>query len=565
MSRKREQLIAAAEGGLAADSVIRNVSIFHLTTGETELADISIRGGRIAAIGSGLSGKRVIDGSGLTAVPGFLEFHVHVESSLLTPYEYEKCVLPHGVTTVFCDPHELANVAGTKAFDYFLECAENMILDLRLRLSSCVPSTDLETAGAKLAAADLAPYRRRPHVSGLAEFMNVPGVLSRDPDAMKKLDLFDGADGHAPLLSGRSLCAYIAAGITNDHECSSLPEALEKIRRGMTVIIREGSVAENLDSLIPLITIANAPFLGFCTDDRNPLDIAEHGHIDSMIARSIAKGADPLAVYRTASYSPARSAGLTDRGLIAPGKRADIVLLSDLKTCRVHSVLKDGLLVTPELFGRRPPEPSAEAFLHSVRRAKVSESDFTVHSETRSTPVIGVKRGTLITDHLDCELPLRDGIKSASPADDILKLAVLERHGINGNIGLGFVKGFGMRRGAVASSVGHDSHNLCVTGVSDSDMACAVNALIDSQGGFAVAVDGRTTVLPLPVGGLMSDRSAAEVERLLRDVRAAAAETGCLLPEPFLALAFLPLPVIPFLRLTDRGVVDAAKFQFLKV
>lgn len=560
-----KKIIAQAHGVGRADRVIKNVAVFNLISGETVKGDIAICGDRIIGVGESYEGECEIDGTGLTAVPGFIDAHVHVESTMVTPFEFERCVMPHGVTTAVCDPHELANTTGVAAIDFFLESARRMWMDLFVQISSCVPATDLETSGAEISAKDIERYIAEPYSLGLAELMNVPGVLGRSADVLEKIVPFYGRiDGHAPLLSGRELNAYLAAGVRNCHECSYLSEAREKLAKGMQVFIRDGSVARNLAELMPLIDLKSSPFLCFCSDDRNPLDISESGHLDKMIARAIAGGADPLAVYRIACHSPAVHFGLRDRGLLAPGYKADIVLLADLERCEVAKVFKSGREVNAELFNSRPEPPPVAPFMNSIRCRRVASSDFTILSSGELTPVIGIKEFSLITDHLELSLPLSGREKKSNPEHDIAKVAVLERYGRNGNIGRGFVKGFGIRVGAIASSVGHDSHNLCVVGVSDEDMAVAVNALIESGGGFSVACDGRLIdMLPLPVGGIMSEMCFEELTLSLRRIHDAVKLTGCKLESPFLQLAFLPLPVIPFLRITDRGIVDVAEFRII--
>ena len=544
--------ISVALKRVKADLVIKNANIFHLTTGKFELADIAIVDGLIAGIGHGYPADAEFDAQGKTAVPGFIDAHVHIESSMVTPRQFEQCVLPHGVTTVACDPHELANVVGEAAFEYFFSAAEGMDLDMQVRLSSCVPATPLETAGAAITADVLKNWHQRYPSAWLAEFMNVPGVLFEDPEVMAKLRLFDYIDGHCPLLSGDGLNAYVFTGIRNCHETSTVQEAEEKISRGMHIFIREGTAARNLDELMPIITLQNAPYIAFCTDDRNPLDIAEKGHLDSIIAHVIAAGVDPLVAYRVASMSASDVLGLHDRGLIAPGKRADIVLLDDLKTCKVAATFTKGKLFSPNEI---PILDAPDPFLHTVRCREVSADDFVVPKRGADTPVIGVRDGSIITDYLRMD---------PDKEEDVLPMAVLERHGKNGNIGHAFVHGFGMKRGALASSVGHDSHNLCVVGTNMTDMAVAVNALRQSQGGLCVAIDGNVAgLLPLPVAGLMSNLPHGVVEKQIRAVRAAAKLTGTSLHEPFMMLAFLPLPVIPFLKLTDRGLVDVQKFQII--
>ena len=498
--------IRQARGLEVADFVLKNARIFNLTDGSFTQGDIAICGDRIVGLGKNYEGRAVFDCSGLTAVPGFMDAHVHVESSLITPYEFERCVLPHGTVTAVCDPHEISNVCGPAAIDYFLECAANMRMDLLVALSSCVPATDMETAGAAITSEDLRRLAGKPHVAGLAELMNVPGVLNLDASVLAKIEQFYGKiDGHAPLLGGKDLNAYLAAGVCNDHECSQLEEAREKLRKGMIVFIREGSVARNLDELMPLVTIENAPFLAFCTDDSNPKDIAENGHIDGIVARCLEAGCNPLAVYRAACLSPAQQRNLKHKGLVAPGYFADIVLLSDFDKCQVASVICKGHMVNEELFASRKPEPSTELFRNSIKCNKVTADDFRIVSEKTEMPIIGIKELSLLTDYLKMDMPA--GEKNADVPRDIAKIAVLERHGKNGNKALGFVHGFKMQKGAIASTVGHDSHNICVVGMNDQDMACAVNALIDAQGGFAVAIDGQIVGLqPLPLGGLMSDQ-----------------------------------------------------------
>ncbi len=574
MTRDKLEILATrirqARGEEVADLVIRDTTVFCLTTGEMLAGDVAICADTIVGVGETFRGRREINGRGLTVVPGFVDSHVHIESSLLSPQEYERCVLPHGTTTAFCDPHELSNVAGKAALDYFFASAETMCMDLRIGLSSCVPATHLETAGAVLSVEDLAEYRDHPLVFGLAEFMNVPGVLHRDPAVLRKLAEFYGGhiDGHCPLLSGRDLGAYLSAGPCSCHESDSPEEGLEKLRKGMHLLIREGSVARNLDALAPLICLEYSMSIAFCTDDRNPMDIAGYGNIDYMIRRAIALGAPPLAAYRASSWSAARMFRLADRGLVAPGYRADLVLLSNVKRCEIAAVVCGGKVVEDSLFSSRSVAPDSAGFRHSLRLPPVTAERFRVISERATTPVIEIIPNSLITKKIELTLPFdpATGEKTADLSQDTAKVAVLERYGKNGNIGLGFVKGFGIGSGAIASSVGHDSHNLCVVGSDDQSMVLAVNALIESGGGFAVVANGKLEkLLPLPLGGLFSDRPFAEVAEVLYEIRASARLTGCPLEEPFLQLAFLSLPVIPSLRLTDRGLVDVEAFDFLEV
>jgi adenine deaminase len=564
MREKLERQIDQALGRQPADLVVRNLRILNLATGELQSGDIAVCGSTIVGTLDSYRGVEEIDAQGRFAVPGFIDSHVHCESTLVTPGEFDRCVLPHGVTTAICDPHEIANVLGLEGLQYFLDCAQGTALDLRVQLSSCVPATHLETSGARLTAADLVLHRHHPQVIGLAEFMNVPGVLSKDPECMDKLAAFQGQhiDGHAPLLSGQGLNAYLSCGIRNCHETTNLAEGREKLAKGMQVLIREGSVSKDLAALAPLINDFSSPFVGFCTDDRNPLDIHEEGHLDYLVRRAIALGAPPAAVYRTASWSAARGFGLRDRGLIAPGYLADFLLLDDLESCAIHTVFRRGRRVTPATFaGRVQPQPPGA---NTVRLQPVTAETFHAPAAGPATPVIGIIPGKILTERIEAHLPYRDGQRHADPEHDLLKICVLERHGRNGNIGRGFVKGFGFRQGALASSVGHDSHNLCVVGASDEDMAIAINRLIALGGGFvAVQAGGILAELALPFAGLMSLQPFDAVRRDLYALRAATQAMGCRLSEPFLQLAFLPLPVIPHLKITDFGLVDVDRFALI--
>ncbi len=557
-------IIDQARGSAPADLVVKSVGILDLTSGEIATGDIAIAGDRIVGTHESYRGAVEIDGRGLVAVPGFIDSHVHCESTLVPPLEFDRCVVPRGTTTAICDPHEICNVLGIEGLKFFLACAEVTVMDLRVQLSSCVPATHLESSGARLEAEDLLPFKHHPRVLGLAEFMNVPGVLAKDPGVLRKLAAFSDVsiDGHSPLLSSYDLNAYIAAGVRNCHETTSAAEAREKLAKGMQILVREGTVSKDLAALSELITTERAPFLALCTDDRNPLDIAEEGHLDHIIRAAIARGVRPLDAYRAASWSAARHFGLFDRGLVAPGQRADIVLLEDLATCRVRSVICRGALVTPDRFRARPDVPLVG--LDSVKLGPVTAATFRVAAEGTPPPVIGIRPGQILTDRQEVDIAVRGGERVADPARDVLKVAVLERHGGTGGVGRGFVKGFGIARGAIASSIGHDSHNVCVIGCNDADMAAAVNRLVALRGGFAAVVDGKVTAeLALPVAGLMSDRPFEEVEQGLRRLRAAVAAMGTSLHEPFLQMAFLALPVIPHLRITDRGLVDVDRFEFV--
>jgi adenine deaminase len=556
--------ITQGRGAAPADLVIRNVGLLDIVSGGVTQTDIAICGDRIVGTYAAYEGVREIDGNGLTAVPGFIDTHLHIESSLLTPQEFDRCVLPHGVTTAICDPHEIANVLGLAGIRYFLESAENTVMDLRVQLSSCVPATAFETAGAQLLAADLLPLRHHPKVIGLAEFMNFPGVLNSEPDVLDKLVAFQEGhiDGHAPLVRGYDLNGYLAARIRTDHETTIAADGREKLKKGMQVLIREGSVTKDLHALAELLDEHTSPFLCLCTDDRNPLDIGEEGHLDFLIRTLIALGRPLHHVYRVASWSAASAFGLRDRGIIAPGRRADIVLLSDLPGCRVETVISGGRVVDDALFAaRRPVQPVG---LDSVKIREVRADDFRVPGRSGELRMIGVAHGRVVTDDVTKWVGAIDGYRQVDIARDIAKVAVLERHGRNGNIARAFVTGFGLERGAIAASVGHDSHNICVVGVDDQDMAGAVNRLREIGGGYVVASGGEVRAeLPLPVAGLISLQSFEAVRAALIPLRRAARDLGCTLPEPFLQVSFLPLPVIPHLKITDFGLFDVDRFALV--
>jgi adenine deaminase len=560
LSRRIDQAL----GREPADLVIKGARILNVATGTLDEGDVAICGDWIVGIYDDYRGRQEIEARGRIAAPGFIDTHVHVESSLVTPAEFERSVLVRGTTTAICDPHEIANVLGLAGIRYFLEASQTLRMTLKVQLSSCVPATELETSGARLTAADLLALRDHPAVLGLAEMMNFPGVLAKDQVVLDKLVAFADrhVDGHAPLVRGHALNAYLAAAIRTDHESTSFDEGREKLEKGMQLLAREGSIAKDVAALAPLLTDQTWPSFAFCTDDRNPLEIAEEGHIDFAIRKAVRCGAPAVAAYRAASFAAARAFGLFDRGQIAPGRRADIVLLDDLESCAVSTVICAGVPIDDAAFeGRSHPAPVGYG---SVRRAPVTPDLFEVRAAGPSGPVIGALENSLLTEHLTMTLPWRDGLRLPDPGAGVHKLAVLERHGKNGNVGRAFVKGFGALRGALATSIGHDCHNIIVVGDNDADMAVAVNRLIELQGGAVVVSDGAVRAeLALPIAGLMSDRPFEEVQTALRDLRSASRAMGCALGEPFLQLAFLPLPVIPHLKLTDKGLVDVDRFEVI--
>ncbi len=557
-------LIDQGRGAEPADIVLKGGKVLCLVTGELLDGDVAICGDMIVGTCAEYEGKQVIDVTGQIMVPGFIDTHLHIESSMITPFEFDRCVLPRGVTTAICDPHEIANVIGPDGIRYFQQAATRTLMDIRVQLSSCVPSTDMETSGATITADDLRPLMNHPQGIGLAEFMNYPGVLFKDPAALAKLELFRGGhiDGHCPQLSGRDLNSYISAGIRTEHEATTAEEAREKLRKGMRVLIREGSVSKDLHALAEVLTETTAPYMCLCTDDRNPLDIAEHGHLDYMIRELIRLGVPPLAVYRAASLSGAEAFGLKDRGQIAPGKRADIVVLDSLEECRASRVFCAGIEAIPDNFAQR--EIIAPVGRASVLAPEVTPESFRSPANTPDTHVIGILEGKIITEHQHEEIAIEDGDKRPDPKRDLIRIAVVERHGKNGNIATGFVRGFGLQRGAIASTVCHDHHNIAVVGVDYADMALAANRLSEIEGGFVVTDAGKVLAeCPLPLAGLMSLDPFETVYAQLTDLRAAAKSLGVTLEEPFLQLAFLALPVIPALKITDRGLVDVERFEII--
>ena len=474
-------------------------------------------------------------------------------------------MLAHGVTTAICDPHEIGNVLGPAGLRYFLDGAMATAMDLRVQLSSCVPATNLETAGARLDVGDLLAARRPSEGSRPRRIHERARPARPRPGLPRQARRLPDAPDRRPQPARQRLAlnGYLSAGVRTDHEVTNLPEAREKLVKGMAVLIREGSVCKDLHALAPLIDERNSPFIAFCTDDRNPLDIAEEGHLDFLIRTAIRLGAPPLAAYRAASISAARIFGLRDRGLVAPGWRADLVVLNDLEACAVSCVIAAGRVVDDALFAARGS--LAPVGRDSIKARRVEASDFVARGQGPSTLAIGIVPGKIITERVPVTLPYRNGERDVDLDQDVVKVAVVARHGVNDNRATAFVKGFGMKRGAIASSVGHDSHNLCVVGTNATDMAAAVNRLREIEGGFAVADGGRIVAdLSLAVAGLMSLTSFEDVHERLIPLRAAAKSLGVTLAEPFLQVAFLPLPVIPHLKITDMGLVDVDRMEFVR-
>ncbi len=556
--------ISVGLGEKKAELVLKGGRIFNLITGEISLGDIAITDGMIVGTYDEYDGDEIIDLNGRFVVPGFIDSHLHIESSMLTPLEFDRCVTPKGITTAICDPHEIANVIGSEGVKYFQRASACTIMDIKVQIPSCVPSTSMETSGAELTAKDIKLLMKHESSLGLAEMMNYPGVIERDPEVLAKLNLYDGShiDGHVPLVSGRNLNAYISAGISTDHESTEKNEALEKLRKGMRVLIREGSVSKDLKAVSNILNDKTAPYICLCTDDRNPLDIAEFGHLDFMIRSLIALGVSPLAAYRSASLSAAEAFGLKDRGLIAPGKRADIVVLDSLEDCNAQKVFCKGILANEDSFDQREVIPDVGRF--SVKTSVVSSRDFKKIDKHERTDVIGIIEGKIITDHLIENIPIENGDKAPDIEKDLIRVSVIERHGLNGNISNGFVKGFGLKSGSIASTVAHDHHNIVAIGIKYEDITIAVNRLSEIEGGIVIVDNGKVVrELALPLAGLMSAKPFETVEQDLKLLREAAYALGVSLDEPFLQLSFLALPVIPSLKITDRGIIDVKKFKII--
>lgn len=556
-------LIRLARGQEPADLLLQGGRLINVFTGDIHEADIAIQGSRIVGIGEGYTAREVIPLRGRFVAPGFIDAHVHIESSMVPPPEFARAVVPHGTTTVIIDPHEIANVLGLDGIRYMLNAAKYNPLSVFVMLPSCVPASPLGTAGATLYWYDLQPLLSSPWVLGLAEMMNYPGVINGDPVVLDKLRAFAHVvrDGHAPQLTGRDLAAYAAAGMSSDHECTTAAEALEKARLGMYVFVRESSVARNLADLLPTITPANSRRFCFCTDDRHPADLLDEGHIDALIRKAVRLGLDPVTAIRLATLNTAEHYRLHDRGAIAPGRLADLVVFSDLYDLRPELVFRHGVLVAEN---ERPlwEPPNRKVALRNTINIAWDQVRFRIPARGRRIHVIGAVRDQVITRHLIEEATIADGEAVADPGRDLLKIAVIERHRATGQVGLGFVKGIGLRRGALASSVAHDHHNIVVVGADDRSMETAVRAVAEAGGGMAAA-EGETVLsrLPLPIAGLMSDQPIETVRREMDAVLAAARALGSELPNPLMTLSFLALEVIPELKLTDQGLVDVVRFE----
>jgi len=554
-----------ARGEEPAELVLTGGRVANVFTGEWQETDVALCDGVIVGLGD-YAGPR-LPVTGRYILPGFIDGHLHLESSMLTPRELARALLLLGTTTVVADPHEIANVWGARGLDYLLGASEGLPVDFFFMLPSCVPATPLETSGACLEARDLEPYRHHPRVLGLAEVMNFPGVVAGDSGLMAKIALYPQGpvDGHAPLLSGKALNAYRLAGIGSDHECTALAEAQEKLRLGFYLMVREGSLAKNLADLLPAVTPASLRRTMLITDDCHPEDLVLTGHLNHLLRKAVSLGLDPLAAVTMATLNPAEYFRLRDRGAVAPGLAADLVVVEDLKGFRIDKVLKNGNLVVDQ--GKLTAEPEALAVAVPTSSMNVKNlrlEAFSPPAAGRVAKVIGLIPDQLLTEKRLLPAPVREGRLATDPAQDILKLAVVERHHGTGHLGLGLVQGFGLRRGALASSVAHDSHNIVVVGASEADMLQAVRHLVDLGGGMAVVDDGRVVAdLALPIAGLISSEPLERVAAAYGTLQEAYRGLGGNLSDPFMALSFLALPVIPALKLTDLGLVDVDRFEIV--
>ncbi len=561
---EREKLIRIARGDKPAAVLLKNARLVNVFTGEVYPTEIAIRRSRIVGLGEGYEAEQVIDLGGRYVAPGYIDAHVHIESSMCTPREFARAILPRGVTSVVTDPHEIANVLGLDGISFMLDQAKYGALSMYVMVSSCVPSTHMATAGANLEADDIRHFIGNEWVLGLAEVMNYPGVAMGDPAVLAKLEAFDGMaiDGHAPGMTGKLLNAYVAAGVRSDHECTTVEEAQEKLRLGMTIFIREATNAHNLEALLPLVTPENSHHICFCTDDRQPADLLDQGSIDYMVRVAIERGIDPVRAIQMGTINTARYFGLNDRGALTVGRRADFFVFSDLQRPEAEMVYRGGYLVAKDGEMLPAEEPRRPVQLRNSMNVDWDRVDFSIPANGSRARVIGSIPDQLVTEHRVLEIRAEDGCAVADVERDILKMVVIERHRSTGNIGKGFIQGIGLKRGAIAGTVAHDHHNLVVIGADDKSMMTAARAVARIGGGLAVAEGDKVLAeLPLPVAGLMSEASIGEVRAVMDNLLGAARELGSPLHDPFMAMSFMALEVIPSLKLTDQGLVDVEKFE----
>ena len=562
-----KDMILAARGDQKADLVLKNAKIVNVFTKELESGDVAIKDGYIVGIGE-YEGNEEIDIEGRIICPGLIDGHIHIESSMIAPSEFAKAVAPHGTTAVIADPHEIANVAGEDGIRFMIEASSGLPVDIFFMLPSCVPATPLDESGAELGAAELESFYGEERVLGLAEMMNSYGTVRADEEIIRKIQGANRADkkvdGHAPFLSGKDLNAYVTAGVESDHECSDANEAIEKLSRGQYIMIREGTAARNLEALLPLFDDRYCDRCMLVTDDKHGSDLIDNGHIDYIIRKAIKAGRSPFNAICMATLNAATYFGLKGRGAVAPGYIADLIVVSDLEDFTVEKVFKNGVLtvdggaLAADVKAPSIDEQKYSRVYHSFNMQEIKPSDLEVKDQGTKKRVIKVIPGQILTEEVIVDASFEDGIN---------KLAVIERHKNSGHIGVGYVTGHGLKKGAIASSVAHDSHNLIVAGTNDEDMALAANTVRANEGGLAVVLDGKVlSSLPLPIAGLMCGKDAGEVEEILSLMKDQARQLG--VPEgidPFMTLAFTALPVIPKLRLLTQGVVDVDKQCYVPV
>jgi adenine deaminase len=554
--------VKTARGDEPADLLLVNCRLVNVFNGKVEETGLAISGDRIIGWGD-YQARETLDLGGRFVAPGFIDGHIHVESSMVNLREYNRAVVPRGTTTIVTDYHEIANVLGREGILYMIAAEAGLPLEVLVMLPSCVPATPMETAGAELGPDDLKELLSLPEVIGLGEMMNFPGVVNGFADVLAKIAGVGRrpVDGHAPGLSGPALNAYCGAGISSDHECVTSEEAREKLARGMYVMMREGSTARNLAALLPAATPEASRRCLLVSDDRHPADLLQEGHIDAILRKAVNLGLDPLTALRMATLNTVERFGLEKLGALAPGYQADLVVLEDLESFRAVKVMKRGRWVAEDGALLQQDLPAPPPLRSTVTVAWDRIPGIGVKAEGGSMRVIGLVPDQIVTDDLTEEAKVEDGLAVADPARDILKMCVFERHRGTGNVGIGFIKGFGLKRGALASTVAHDSHNIVVVGVSDEEIITAVRA-IESLGGGQVVVEGVNIIagLPLPIAGLMSDKPLKEVAEGVERLKEAARSLGCGVAEPFMALSFMALPVIPSLKLTDKGLFDVNTF-----
>ena len=562
-------LIGVAKGEIPADLLIKNTQVVNVFSGKIFTADVAITEKYIAGIGDYQTGKQIIDAKNLYLIPGLMDAHIHLESTLLTPSAFARAVISHGTTSIFIDPHEIANVLGIKGINYMLKATENLPLNVFILVPSCVPATNLETSGASITAEKIAKLLQHPRVVGLAEMMNFPGVINADKTVLGKIMATHATqkviDGHAPLLTGKMLQAYIGVGIDSDHETTQLNEAIEKLEAGMWLMLRQGTAAKNLLTLLPAVNSFTVHRCLLCCDDKEPTDLQKQGHIDHLIKLAIKAGINPIWAIKMATINCAQRFGIKRLGAIAPGYRADLVLVKNLKDFQIETVIKNGKVIFEEGTLKVSLSPYIEPEVtNTVHLKDISPDDFRIFVQGKKVRVIGLLPDQIITKHLIKEVTKNREEIVADLEQDIIKIAVIERHHATGNIGLGLISGLGLKKGAIASSVSHDSHNIVVAGVNNQDMYIAVKAVEKMQGGFVLVENEMVKAgLALPIAGLISPLSAQEVGFHMKTLCQEAKNLGISLPNPFLTLSFVALPVIPELRLTDKGLVDVNKFEFV--